>query len=136
MSCATNFDEHIPLVRQLGRWLRNWQSRRAAVAELNRCGPDEVERVVRDVGVSGAELYILAGKWPDAADLLGRRMSYLNIDEAAVARTKPQAIKDLRRVCTLRASRRRCARDMREIPFRSGAGRVLPESDDACGSPR
>jgi len=85
-----------------------------AIAELDRCGPDEFERVARDVGVSGTELCILAGKWPDAADLLGQRMGYLNIDEAAVARTKPQAIKDLQRVCTLCASKRRCARDMRE----------------------
>jgi hypothetical protein len=38
--------------------------------DLDCCGSAEVERIARDVGVSGADLSVLAGKWPDAADLL------------------------------------------------------------------
>jgi hypothetical protein len=64
MTLATNISEQIPLVRQLTHWWHGRRNRSGAIAELSRCGSEEVERVARDVGVSGAELCILAGKWP------------------------------------------------------------------------
>jgi len=32
------------------------------MADLDSCGPAEMERIARDVGVGGADLSILAGK--------------------------------------------------------------------------
>ena len=117
MSHAMNFSEQIPLVRQLKHWWHSWRNSRTAIAELGRCGPDEVERVARDVGVTGVELCILAGKWPNSASLLNRRMEYLKLDAADIARVEPLVMRDLRRVCTLCDSKRRCARDMVKNPF-------------------
>jgi len=64
------------------------------------------------VGLSGAaELRVLAGKWPHSADLLGRRMRQIKLDAAEIVQVEPEVVRDLERVCTLCASKRRCSRD-------------------------
>jgi uncharacterized protein YjiS (DUF1127 family) len=68
-------------VRLLTRWWRSWIPRRTAVAELSSLGSREIQRIAGDLGVSGAELRVLAGKWPDSAELLSRRLAALDIDE-------------------------------------------------------
>ena len=80
--------------RRLARW-RNWNGRCAATLELNRCGSGEAERIARDLGVSGADLSILAGKWPDAADLLYRRMNEIKLDRMEITQAEPQVMRDL-----------------------------------------
>ena len=70
-------------------WWRTWKSHRAAMAELNRCGEDETAHIARDIGLSASELQTLAGKWPDSADLLPRRMSALGFDRAQILQTEP-----------------------------------------------
>jgi len=99
-------------VHQLARWWRGCAARRSTVAALVNCGPAETARIAHDIGVSGvAELRVLAGKWPDSADLLSRRMRQINLDATKIVRVEPQVVRDLERVCTLCASKRRCTRD-------------------------
>jgi hypothetical protein len=98
-----------------GCWLvrkwRSWQRRRRTMAEIDGCGRDQLERLAHDVGVSGADLCVLAGKWPGTPDLLTRRLEHLNLDAGNLVQTEPQVVRDLQRVCTLCASKRRCERD-------------------------
>jgi hypothetical protein len=75
-----------------------------------------VERIARDVGVSGADLAILAGKWPDAGDLLYWRMNEIKFDPKEVTQVYPQVMRDLQRVCTVCGSKRRCAHDLANNP--------------------
>jgi uncharacterized protein YjiS (DUF1127 family) len=97
-----------------GRWLvrkwRAWQRRRRTMAEIDCCDRDDAERLARDVGVSRADLCILAGKWPDSLDLLSRRLEQVNLD-ARIAQAEPYVLRDLQRVCSLCASKPRCERD-------------------------
>jgi hypothetical protein len=86
------------------------------MADLDYCGPAEMERIARDVGVSGADLSILAGKWPDAADLLYWRMNEIKLDRTEVTRADPQVMRDLQRVCTVCGSRRRCEHELANNP--------------------
>ena len=81
------------------------------MVELDRCGPSEMERIASDVGVSGADLAILAGKWPDAADLLYRRMKRMEITQADA-----EVRRDLQRVCTVCGSKRRCEHALANNP--------------------
>jgi hypothetical protein len=98
---------------RLAGWWREFARRRSTVAELAACGPAEAVRIAHDVGVGGAaELRVLAGKWPDSADLLSRRMRQIRLDAAKIVRVEPQVVRDLERVCTLCASKRRCIRDL------------------------
>src|SRR5215471_14396968 len=70
MSHSAQTGERPGFVRRLAHWWRSWNGRRRAMADLDGCGPAEMERIARDIGVSRADLSILAGKWPHAADLL------------------------------------------------------------------
>jgi len=67
MSGSAQTSERPGFVRLLAHWWRSWNGRRRTMVDLDGCGPAEMERIARDVGVSGADLSILAGKWPDAA---------------------------------------------------------------------
>jgi len=99
-------------VRTLARWWREYAGRRSTVAALADWGPAESARIAHDVGLSGAaELRVLAGKWPHSADLLARRMQQIKLDAAEIVQVEPEVVRDLERVCTLCASKRRCSRD-------------------------
>ena len=98
-----------PLSR-LERWWRNWRARAAARQELACCGRDEVAHIARDVGVSSSELRTLAGRWPDSARLLDRRIAALGLEH--IAHSEPEVVRDLQRVCGQCASEGRCERDL------------------------
>jgi len=116
MSASTAVKAHVAILRQLTGWWQGWRHYRTAVAELDCCGPDGQESIAHDLGVSAPELHILAGKWPDSADLLNRRMEQLGLDATEMKRVEPQVIRDLQRVCTLCVIKRRCAHDLAGNP--------------------
>jgi hypothetical protein len=83
---------------------------------LDCCGAAEVERMAHDVGMSTLELRALAGKWPDAAEPLNRRLAALALDPADIRRSDPQVLHDLQRVCSLCKHGRECEHDLAERP--------------------
>jgi len=93
------------------RW-RNWWGNRAGRSELDTLDRSEMNRIARDVGASSEELQALAGKWPDSADLLIRRMGSLQLDPLAVARSQPAVSNDLKKLCSLCVSKGECAHDL------------------------
>jgi hypothetical protein len=104
---ATQTHDRPSLCGQFGRWFREWSRRRTRLAELESCGRAEMGRMARDLGMTRGELSVLAGKWPDSADLLSRRLEQVNL-----ARVEPQVLRDLERVCTLCGSKRKCEYDL------------------------
>ncbi len=102
------------LARVTSRW-REWTRRRAAVDELERCSTD-LEFIAHDVGMSPAELRIVAAKRPDAADLLYQRLAALGIELQQLTRKNPEVLRDLERVCTVCGSKRRCLHDLSAAP--------------------
>jgi hypothetical protein len=104
------------LVRLLTRWWRGRMPRSTPSTELSSLGSREIQRIAGDLGVSGAELRVLAGKWPDSAELLSRRLSALNLDEHRLCEKEPQVLRDLQRVCTFCASKERCEHDFAHKP--------------------
>jgi hypothetical protein len=116
MSGSVQISEQHGFVRRLAHLWRSWNGRRRAMADLDGCGSAEVERIARDVGVSGADLSILAGKWPDAADLLYWRMNEINLDRMEITHADAQVMRDLQRVCTVCGSKRRCKHELANNP--------------------
>jgi hypothetical protein len=97
-------------------WWRNWRATQSNLAALACCGAEETGRIAHDLGVSVPQLRALAGKWPDSADLLKRRLVELGLDFANIRRAEPQVLQDLQRVCTLCRSGRVCAHDLASRP--------------------
>jgi hypothetical protein len=102
------------LVGGVARWWRNLRAARLRVDDLANAGR-EAQNIARDVGVSTAELYALAGERADTADQLKQRLEVLHIDHAVLQRNEP-IIRDLERTCTLCGEKRRCERDLARKP--------------------
>jgi len=100
------------VARWIARRWQDWTNRRRTMMQLDCCGAAEVERMAHDVGVSASELHTLAGKWPDAAEPLKRRLATLALDPDDIRRREPQTLHDLQRVCTLCMNRRECEHDL------------------------
>jgi hypothetical protein len=115
-------------VYRFARWWRNWNGRRRAMLDLDCCGSAEVERIARDVGVSGADLAVLAGKWPDAADLLYLRMKEVHLDRKEITQLEPEVMRDLQRVCTVCGSKRRCEHELAKNPSDPAWQRYCPNA--------
>src|SRR5262245_30406306 len=100
----------------MAQWWRDWMAMRSNLAALACCGAEETGRIAHDLGVSVPQLRALAGKWPDSADLLKRRLVELGLDSADIRRSEPPVLQDLQRVCTMCASGRVCAHDLASRP--------------------
>ncbi len=92
------------------QWWRGW-ARSGPESELQCFADAEVERIAKDVGVSASELRTLATFGPEAADLLLRRMTALDLDRNEITRIEPQTFQGMQRVCIMCEHHRRCARD-------------------------
>jgi hypothetical protein len=97
-------------------WYRNWQARRAAIAQVADLAPDERARIAHDSNLSVAELQTLAGKWPSSTELLPHRMATLHLDPNEMIRSEPAVLRDLQRTCALCGDRGRCRTDLAENP--------------------
>lgn len=86
------------------------------MAELDYCGPSERAHIAHDVGVSSSDLCILAGKWPNSADPLLRRMEEIKLGAAEIKQVEPQVIRDLQRTCSFCMSKRKCTHDLASKP--------------------
>ena len=133
MSCSAQISERPGFVSRLAHWWRSWNGSRRAMADRDSCGPAEMERIARDVGVSAADLSILAGKWPDAADLLYSRMSEIKLDRKEVTHADPQVMRDLQRAMHGLWKQTVVRARARKESVRSGLAKILPKRDDALG---
>jgi hypothetical protein len=103
-------EEHVNPFGFIARWWRNVKRQYAARWELDRCGDPEIAHLAQDLGISTSDLRTLAGRWPDSADLLRRRIDTLGLDATQI---EPEALRDLQRVCSQCADERRCEHDFR-----------------------
>lgn len=101
---------------RLGNWWKRWREHAMTMAGLRACGDAELSHIAHDIGVGAGELKVLAGKWPDAADLVARRAAALGLDADAIARAEPEVMRDLERVCSLCGNKRACDHDLGHAP--------------------
>jgi uncharacterized protein YjiS (DUF1127 family) len=116
MSLSTATQQQQTATSWFARRWRDWKRRRRTAAELAAFEDSERERLAHDIGVSGADFCILAGKWPDASALLSQRLQQLKLNPARILDAEPQVMRDLQRVCTLCASKRKCKHDFATNP--------------------
>ena len=92
------------------QWCRDWAEKRSQIgaAMLRRRGSRAHRQGFRGVCF---RLRTLASFGPDAADLLLRRMTALDLDRNEIARIEPQTVQDMQRVCIMCEHHRRCAQD-------------------------
>jgi Family of unknown function (DUF6455) len=102
-----------------------WQ-KRAAVNELAGCDALEVARVAQDLGISAADLRILANRDKTAADLLSRRLETLRLDPTSV---DPTLMRDLQRCCSNCDSKQLCAHELEDKPKAASWPKYCPNEE-------
>jgi hypothetical protein len=128
MTMMAHAHEGRTVLGRVGEWLKSLWRRSAALAELEACSGPEMERVARDAGIGVGDLRVLAGKWPDSADLVERRLAALGLDAAQVAATEPAVMRDLQRVCSLCGNKRVCAHDLDRSPANAAWREYCPNT--------
>ncbi|MGO9632092.1 MAG: DUF6455 family protein [Xanthobacteraceae bacterium] len=103
---------HSP-IEAIRQWYRGLTRSQPGLAD---CGPEGLERMAHDIGVSSTELCRLASHGPESADLLFHRMEVLDLDRNEVGRVERATFQDLQRVCTMCNCQKRCARDLAHDP--------------------
>ena len=98
----------------------------AAVNELAGCDASELARVAQDLGISAADLRVLASRDKTAADLLKRRLETLRLDPTSV---DPALMRDLQRCCSNCESKQLCAHELEDKPTGASWPKYCPNED-------
>jgi len=104
------------IIAPLAEWWRKRATMRQNLTDLDALGADDMARMAQDVGITASELRALATHCSDAADLLDRRLEALGLSATELAHTAPAELREMERLCTMCASKGRCARDLAADP--------------------
>ncbi len=102
------------VVSAIAGWVNKYRSLHGKHDEFGECSPEEVVRIAADIGVPAAELRALAAKGPGAADLLEKLLIKLYVDPAQLAKTSPEVMRDLQRLCVFCGQKERCQHELKE----------------------
>jgi hypothetical protein len=77
----------------------DWLKRRRAMREIHDLGRSEFAHIAQDLRMTPADLDGLVRQGPHASDQLPKLLNVLGLDEAALSRTQPLVLRDMKRVC-------------------------------------
>jgi hypothetical protein len=105
-----------PLVESALKAIANWVTRyRNAIgfnSEFGMCGPDEVMRMAKDIGVTPNQLQELVRKGPDSANLLKRMLVALHVDPKIIADMDPLVMREMQWLCITCNNKKRCEHEL------------------------
>jgi uncharacterized protein DUF6455 len=113
MQIGTLEQSLLKLIRVFSEAGKAFRARRAAVNELANCSELELACVAQDLGISTADLRVLASRDKTAADLLYRRLESLQLDPTSI---DPILMRDLQRCCSSCDSKQLCAHELEDKP--------------------
>lgn len=105
-----------PLVRTAFKAIADWVTYyRNAIGfndELGMCGPDEVMRMAKDIGVTPSQLRELVRNGPGSADLLKTMLAALHVDPKVIADLDPLVMRELKWLCITCSNKKRCQHEL------------------------
>jgi|GEM_PF-250082 len=113
----------------IARWWQDWKSIRGSLAQLDRCGRDEIDRIAHDLSLTSGELRMLARNGANSARLLYRRMAELGLRPDKIAGAEPKVMRDLQKLCAMCDSKARCERDFARSAESSAWHAYCPNDD-------
>jgi hypothetical protein len=84
--------------------------------------------MAREAGLTPRELARMSELRPDAAKLLPQRMAALHLDPEALAKNDPSTMRDLQRLCSSCASKKRCQRELISYSYDPAWRQYCPNS--------
>lgn len=105
-----------PLMEAAANAIADWVTRyRNAIGskdEFGMCGPDEVMRMARDIGVTPTQLQEIVRKGPDSANLLKRMLIALHVDPQIIANMDPLVMREMQWLCITCSDKNRCEHEL------------------------
>ena len=86
-----------PILGAIADWVKKYRYAAGLRNELAQCGPEEVAHTARELGLSSRDLYRIARKGPNAADLLQKMLLALGVSPQKLASEDPLIMRDLQR---------------------------------------
>jgi len=96
----------------IANWVSKYRRHMANRDAFGGCGPEEVQQVAKELGMSAAELRGLARKDPGSADALQKMLLALDVDPEKLAKSDPAVMRDLQRLCMMCSHKSRCQREL------------------------
>ena len=80
--------------------------------EFGMCGPDEVMRMAKEIGVTPSQLHELVSKGPGTANLLKTMLVALHVDPKVLADMDPLIMRELQWLCITCSNKKRCEHEL------------------------
>jgi len=93
-------------------WVTNYRNAIGLKNEFAMCGPDEVMRMAKDIGVTPSQLEELVRKGPDSANLLKRMLVALHVDPKIIAEIDPLIMREIKWLCITCSNKKRCEHEL------------------------
>ena len=103
----------VGLPKRLIEASKTWFRRNASINEVATLDSEELSCIAHELGISSAELRVLAKHDKNAADLLYRRMEQLRLDRNHV---DIAVLRDLQRCCSNCNLKQLCAHELEDKP--------------------
>jgi len=85
-------------------WVTSYRNA-VGLNEFAMCGPEEVARMAKDIGMTPSQLQELSRMGPDSANLLKRMLVALRVDPKIIADIDPLVMREMKWLCITCAAR-------------------------------
>jgi hypothetical protein len=99
-------------LKAIADWVSNYRKAIGFNNEFGMCGPDEVMRMARDIGVTPSQLHELVSQGPGAANLLKTMLVALHVDPKVLADLDPLIMCELQWLCITCSNKKRCKHEL------------------------
>ena len=99
-------------LKAIADWVTGYRNAIGFNNEFGMCGPDEVMRMAKDIGVTPSQLQELVRKGLDSANLLNRMLVALHVDPKIIADMDPLVMREMKWLCITCNNKKRCEREL------------------------
>jgi len=93
-------------------WVTNYRNAIGLKDEFGMCGPDEVMRMAKDIGVTPNQLRELVRKGADSVKLLKGLLAALHVDPKIIADMDPLVMREMQWLCITCNNKKRCQHEL------------------------
>jgi hypothetical protein len=99
-------------LKSIADWVTSYRSAIGFNDEFGMCGPDEVMRMAKDIGVTPSQLQELVRKGPHSANLLKNMLVALHVDPKIIADMDPLVMREMKWLCITCNNKKRCKHEL------------------------
>jgi len=98
--------------KAIADWVNSYRNAIGFKNEFGMCGPDEVMRMAKDIGVTPSQLQELVRQGSDSANLLKRMLVALHVDPKTIPDIDPLVMREMNWLCMTCGNKKRCEHEL------------------------